>query len=63
MTCDILVPRPGMEAMAPAMEAWGPNHWTTREFPSVPPFKTVYIAIFYMSSFKRKDHFTKTYMY
>ena len=31
----ILVPRPRMEPMPPAVEAWSPNHWTAREFPSL----------------------------
>ena len=25
----------GIEPMPPAVEVWSPNHWTTREFPSV----------------------------
>ena len=29
----ILVPRPGIEPMSPAVEVWGPNHWTAGEFP------------------------------
>ena len=32
-----LVPRPGIEPTAPAVEAWSLNHWTTREVP-LPPF-------------------------
>ena len=31
--CGILVPWPGMEPSPPAMAAWSPNHWTTREVP------------------------------
>ena len=31
MACGILVPRPGIEPMSPALEAWGLNHWTTRK--------------------------------
>ena len=31
--CRILVPWPGIEPSAPAMEAQSPNHRTTREFP------------------------------
>ena len=31
--CGILVPQPGIEPVSPAMEAQGPNHWTTREAP------------------------------
>ena len=34
MTCGILVPRPGIEPVAPAVEARCPNHWTAREVPS-----------------------------
>ena len=33
MACGILVPRPGIEPMPPAMQAWSPNHWTAREDP------------------------------
>jgi hypothetical protein len=29
----ILVPRPGMEPMPPALGVWSLNHWTTREVP------------------------------
>ena len=29
----ILVPRPGIEPVAPAVEAQSPNHWTAREVP------------------------------
>ena len=29
-----LVPSPGIEPMAPAVEAWRPHHWTTREIPA-----------------------------
>ena len=32
VACRILVPRPGVEAWSPAVEAQSPNHWTTREF-------------------------------
>ena len=31
--CGILVLRPGVEYVSPAVESWCPNHWTTREFP------------------------------
>ena len=31
--CGILVPQPGIKDRPPsAMEVWGPNHWTAREF-------------------------------
>ena len=33
MACRILVPRPGIEPMPPAVEAQSPNHWTAREVP------------------------------
>ena len=33
--CRILVPRPGIEPVPPAVEVWGPNHWTTGNFPPV----------------------------
>ena len=31
--CRILVPRPGIEPVSPAVEAQSLNHWTTREVP------------------------------
>ena len=31
LACGILVPRPDIEPMSPALEAWTLNHWTTRE--------------------------------
>lgn len=33
MAGRILVPNPGMELMAPPVEAWRPNHWTFKGFP------------------------------
>ena len=33
MACGILAPRPGIEPMPPAVEAWSLNHWTNREAP------------------------------
>ena len=33
----ILVPQPGIELMAPAMEAWNLHHWTTKESPKAYP--------------------------
>ena len=30
----ILIPRPGMEPVPPAIEAQSLNHWTTREVPT-----------------------------
>ena len=31
--CGILVPRPGIEPVTPAVEVPSPNHWSTREVP------------------------------
>ena len=36
MACGILVPRPGIEPMHPAVEVPSPNHWTAREVPEKP---------------------------
>ena len=33
--CGILVPRPGIEPMSPAVGTWSLNHWTPREVPVV----------------------------
>ena len=33
VACGILVPRPGIKPIPPALGAWSPNHWTTREVP------------------------------
>ena len=33
--CKILVPPPGIEPVPPAVEVRSPNHWTTREFPTL----------------------------
>ena len=33
MACGILVPRPGIKHVPPAVKVWSPNHWTAREFP------------------------------
>ena len=32
--CRILVPWPGIESVFPAVEAWSPNYWTTKKFPT-----------------------------
>ena len=37
--CGILVPRPGVESMPPAVEAWSPNHCTAREIPGFLSYK------------------------
>ena len=31
MACGILVPQLEIKPAPPALEAWAPNHWTTRE--------------------------------
>ena len=33
--CGILIPWPGIEPGPLAVNAWSPNHWTTRELPSI----------------------------
>ena len=35
MACWMLVPQPGIKPGPPAVEAWGSNHWTTREFSGI----------------------------
>ena len=35
LTCGILLTLPGIKPKSPALEAWSPNHWTTREIPRV----------------------------
>ena len=35
MACRILVPRPGINPVPPALEARSLNHWTAREVPMV----------------------------
>ena len=35
MTCEILVPQPGIKPMPPTMEAWCLNHWIAREVPGI----------------------------
>ena len=56
--CGILVPRPGMEPMPPAVEAQSPNHWTTREFPLFITFqrKTSYMLYFSTTIWERRVH-------
>ena len=39
--CGILVPRPGIEPVSPAVGAQSPNQWTTREFPVSNFFKFI----------------------
>ena len=38
-------PRPGIEPGPFAVEAWSPNHWTTREFPLITFIITVMIVL------------------
>ena len=33
--CEILVPQPGIKPVPLPEKAWSPNHWTTRELPSL----------------------------
>ena len=35
MACGILVPRPGIEPVSPAVEARSLNHWTSRDVPKL----------------------------
>ena len=39
----ILVPRPGIKLGPSAVKVWSPNHWTAREFPTMPLFKNIFI--------------------
>ena len=41
--CGILVPRPGIQPVPPAVEAWSLNHWTTREVPTLSNFYLIYL--------------------
>ena len=46
MACGILVPRPGLEPVPPAMEALGLNHWAAREVPVIHfKYSSVYRSI------------------
>ena len=40
--CRILVPWPGIEPTLPALGAWCPNHWTTKEVPTVDILSKLY---------------------
>ena len=42
---------PGIELMPLALEAWSPNHWTTREVPRVKLFTTCEPHLIHMLSF------------
>ena len=41
-TCRILVPRPGIEPLLPALGAWTLNHWAAREVPQCTTSKMPY---------------------
>ena len=41
----VLVPRPGIEPLPPAVEAWSPNHWITREVPLQDTLKHSWIQV------------------
>ena len=44
MTCDVLVPQPGIEPEPPAVKAPNPNHWTARDsFFAIFCLKYIYI--------------------
>ena len=49
--CEIIVLPPVVEPMPPAVEAWNPNHWTTRKFPQ----KLFYCFKDYNWSFKKQS--------
>ena len=37
--CGSSVPQPRIEPVPPALEAWSPNHWTSREVPDLKSFR------------------------
>ena len=39
--CGILVPRPGIEHMPPALEVWRLNHWPTGKVPIAKTWKQI----------------------
>ena len=43
VTCEILVPRPGIEPMLSAVKVQCPNPWTAREFPQCVVLTGLYI--------------------
>lgn len=45
--CRMSVPPPGIKPRPYAMEVYGHNHWTNREFPSD--------SVFQMQNFKKKN--------
>ena len=42
MACGILAPQLEIKPAPPALEAWGLNHWTTREVPQKYFFKCLH---------------------
>ena len=41
VACRVLVPRPGIEPVPPALGVWSLNHWIAREFPPFPHFMLI----------------------
>ena len=39
MTCGILIPRPGIKPVPPAVKVQSPNPWTAREVPETAHFR------------------------
>lgn len=35
VTCGFLVPQPGIKPVSPALGAWSPNPWTSKEVPLI----------------------------
>ena len=52
LSCSMwaLVPWPGIELGAPALEVWCLSHWTTREVPMSLNFNTVFLVSFMLSA-------------
>ena len=76
MGCGILVPSLGVKPIPSAVEAWSPNHWTTKAFPyfflkeifsiafhSVCIYIRPTILAHCFSSRALMPQFTNTYMY
>ena len=49
--CGILVPRPGIESVAPAVKLPSPNHWTTGEFPFIDLFNKYFLRAYHGPSY------------
>ena len=50
--CGISVPRPGIEPVPPASEAWSLNHWAAREFQ---PFSLFFPTLFWSRFISEKQ--------